>query len=115
MSVISCGTKRWVIASVDIPSADSCRMSLPVSRVIGVSAPGLGGIVVLRSRGVVAIGMLPAGFVTGGQKCFQIGHSTEVDVCPCAVLWFPCAMHRKHDGGQLQLRPLCQLDMGQLK
>ena len=47
MSATSCGTKRRVIASVDKPSTESCRMSVLVRTFIGVLAAGVGGIVVL--------------------------------------------------------------------
>ena len=104
-----------MIASVDIPSADSCQISSPVSKVIGVSAPGVGRIVVLRSCDGAPVGMLPTGSAIGNRKCLRIGHSMEVKVCPCAALWFPCAMHRKHDGGQSHPHPLCLSDLGQLK
>jgi hypothetical protein len=109
ISAISGGTKRRVIASVDTPSADSCRMSLLVSMFMGTSAAGVGGIVVLRARfgGV--------GSSVGIRKCFQMGQVTEVDVWPCAALWFPWAMQRKHDGGQSHPWPLCWSLRGQLK
>ena len=69
------GTKRRVIASVDTPSAESWRMSVLVRRVMGVSAAGVGGMVVLRAR-------VNAGLVSsvGGRKCFLIGQVADVDV-----------------------------------
>jgi hypothetical protein len=81
-SAISCGTRRRVIASVDIPSADSWRMSFPVRSVIGVSVPRVRGIVVLRLWGGAGGVLLSV----RRQKCFLMGHVTEVDVCPCAAL-----------------------------
>ena len=36
------------MASVDIPSADSCRMSSLERTVIRASAPGVGGIMILH-------------------------------------------------------------------
>ena len=47
ISATSCGTRRRVIASIDKPSADNCRISVLVRTFIGVSAAGVGGIVVL--------------------------------------------------------------------
>ena len=88
------------MASVDIPSAESWQISLPARRVIGLSAPGVGGTVVLRSQVAGWAGVVGSGPIIGGQKCLRIRHSTEVDVCLCAALWFPCAMHRKQEGGQ---------------
>jgi hypothetical protein len=55
-------------------------MSSPDSMVIGASAPGVGGIVVLRCWPVVAIGMLPLRSVVGRQKCFWMGQVTDVEV-----------------------------------
>ena len=85
-SATSCGTRRQVIASVDIPLADSCWMSLPVRRVIGLSAPGVGGTVVLHLRVAGVTGMVPSGSAVRRRKCFLIGQSTEVNVCPCVAL-----------------------------
>ena len=48
MSAISLGTRRWVMASVDIPSAESWWMSSLDRTVIGASAPEVSGMVVLR-------------------------------------------------------------------
>jgi hypothetical protein len=48
MSAISLGTRRRVMASVDIPSAESWWMSSPDRMVISVSALGVGGMVVLH-------------------------------------------------------------------
>ena len=75
----SCGTRRRVITSVDIPSADSWQMSLLVRMVIEASAAGVGGMVVLRAQ-LVGVRMLPLGSAVGRQKCFRIGQVTEVDV-----------------------------------
>ena len=78
------------MASVDIPSAKSWRMLLPESRVMGTSAPGVGGIVVLHCQG--GGGMMPSGSVVGRRKCLQMGHVTDVEVWPCTALMFPWAM-----------------------
>ena len=112
---ISCGTRRRVIASVDIPSAESCRMSDPERTVMGVLAPGVGGMVVLHSWVGAVVGVLPSMSVVGRQKCLRIGQVTEVEVWPWAAFGFPCAMQRKQDGGQSHPRPLWQLLQGQLK
>lgn len=112
ISVISWGTRRWVIASMDKPSAESWRISALVRTFMGVSLAGVGGIVVLQVR---SVGILPTGSAVGRRKCFRIGHVTKVDVCPWAALWFPWAMQRKQDGGQSQPLPLCRLLRGQLK
>ena len=114
-SAMSCGMRRHVIASVDIPSADDWRMSSPMRRVIGVSAPGVGGMVMLHSQVMGTVGILPAGSAVCRQKCFLIGQVTEVEVWPWAALWFPCAMQRKQDGGQSHPLPLCLSLQGQLK
>ena len=100
---------------MDIPSADNWWMSSPVRRVIGLSAPGVGGTIVLCSQVEGFAGMMPSRSAIGRRKCFLIGHVTEVDVCPWAALWFPCAMHRKQEGGQSHLWPLCLSLLGQLK
>ena len=63
--------RRRVIASVDIPSAESCLMSVLERTVIGPSAPGVGGMVVLRAWLVLS---------KGRQKCLRMGHETEVEV-----------------------------------
>lgn len=38
-----------------------------------------------------------------------------MDVWPCAALWLPCTIHRKYEGGQSHLQPLCLFECGQLK
>ena len=68
-----------MIASVDIPLADNCWMLSPERTVIGASAPGVRGIVVLRCQLVV---MLAMGSVVGRRKCFWIGHVTDIEVWP---------------------------------
>ena len=115
ISAISCGMRRQVIASMDIPLADSCQMSDPERTIMGASAPRVGGMVILQLRLIDAAGMLPSGSAVRRQKCLQIGQVTEVDVCPWAAFGFPCAMQRKQDGGQLHPWPLCRSLRGQLK
>jgi hypothetical protein len=66
----SLGTRRRVIASVDIPSADSWQMSSPESSVMGMSTPRVGGIVVLHWQAALGGGMMPSGSVVGRRKCF---------------------------------------------
>ena len=85
-------------------------MSSPVRMFIGVSAHGVGGIMVLHWQG-----MVPSGSGAGRWKCFQMGHVTDVEVWLTATLWLPCAMQRKHDRGQSHPRPLCLSLRGQLK
>ena len=75
ISAISRGTRRRVIASVDRPSAESCRISELVRTFIGASPAGVGGIVVLWARSGVVVAS-----VEGSWKCFRIGQETEVDV-----------------------------------
>lgn len=82
ISAISWGTRRWVIASMDKPSAKSWRMSVLVRTFIGVTPASVGGIVVLRARSMG----IPVGSAAGRWKCFLMGHVTEVDVWPWAAL-----------------------------
>ena len=109
------GTRRRVIASVDIPSTERWQMSSPERTFIGAFAPGVSEMVVLCCRVVVRGGILPSRSAVGRQKCFQIGHITEVNIWPSAPFWFPCPIHRKQDRGQSQPQPLCLLLFGQLK
>lgn len=85
------GTRRWVILSIDMLLSARLRMLLLVRTCMGLSALGVGGIVVLRWR-LGGAGMMSAGSVVGSLKCLRMGHVTEVDVCPLAALWFPWAM-----------------------
>ena len=89
ISAISCGTRRQVIASVDIPSADNCQMSDPERTIMGLLAPRVGGTVVLRSRVGAVVGVLPSVSTVGRRKCLRIGHVTEVEVWPWAAFRFP--------------------------
>lgn len=102
----SCGTRRQVIASIDIPSAESCQMSDLERTVMGALVPGVGGMVVLRSQVGTTTGVLPSVSVVGRWKYLWMGQLTEVDVCPWAAFGFPCAIQRKQDRGQSQPWPL---------
>jgi hypothetical protein len=103
------------MSSVVIPSANSWRMSSLVSRVMGLSAPGVRGIVVLHALVGDRVGTVVSESIRGRRKCFYIGQWMEVDVWPCTTLWLPCTIHRKYEGGQSHLRPLCLFECGQLK
>lgn len=88
------GTRRRVMSSVVIPSADSWRMSSLVSRVIGLSAPGVGGIVVLRALVGDGVGTVVSESVRGRRKCFRIRQWMEVDGGGCMALCrFVVALH----------------------
>ena len=69
MSATSFGMRRWVIASGDIPSAESWWMSLLESSVMGTSASGVGGMVVLRWQVTLGCRIIPSGSVVGRRKC----------------------------------------------
>jgi hypothetical protein len=82
ISVTSCGTRRQVIASIDIPSAESWQRSDPERTVMGALAPGVGGMVMLRSRVGATMGVVPSVSDVGKRKCLHMGQVTEVDVWP---------------------------------
>ena len=88
-SATSWGIRRWVIASVDIPLAESCRMSDLERTVIGALAPGVGGMVILRARvGAIEV-VLPSVSRVGSRKCLRMGQVTDVDVWPWAAFGLP--------------------------